>query len=49
LDDYIVRANDSISFESSMPHRLWTIGDEPVEAIWMVIDRKGDPRVDGFE
>jgi transcriptional regulator with XRE-family HTH domain len=48
-ESYIVRANDSISFESSMPHRLWTIGDEPVEAIWMVINRKGDPRIDGFE
>jgi transcriptional regulator with XRE-family HTH domain len=49
VEDYIVRANDSISFESSMPHRLWTIGDEAVEAIWMVINRKGDPRMDGFE
>jgi transcriptional regulator with XRE-family HTH domain len=44
FDEYEVRENDSISFDSSMPHRLWAIGDEPVRAIWMVINRRADPR-----
>lgn len=30
---------DSIAFDSTQPHRLWTIGDEPVHAIWFVIGR----------
>jgi len=34
----------SIAFDSSSPHRLWTIGDEPVHAIWVVIGREADPR-----
>lgn len=29
---------DSISFPSWTPHRLATIGDEPVHAIWVVVD-----------
>jgi transcriptional regulator with XRE-family HTH domain len=36
---------DSISFDSTTPHRLATVGDEPVEAIWMVVGRSGDSRV----
>ena len=36
---------DSISFESTMPHRLFNIGEEPVEAIWFVVGRRGDPRI----
>jgi transcriptional regulator with XRE-family HTH domain len=44
FDEYVVRPNDSISFDSSMPHRLWAIGDEPVVAVWMVINRRADPR-----
>ena len=49
FEDHVLRANDSISFKSSMPHRLWVIGGEPVQAIWMVIHRSGDPRTAGFE
>ena len=29
--------DDSISFDATVPHRLWTIGDEPVRAIWTVV------------
>ena len=29
----------SISINSSIPHRLATIGDVPVEAIWFVLGR----------
>ena len=42
FDEYVVRTNDSISFDSMTPHRLWTIGDEPMHAIWTVINRVGD-------
>jgi transcriptional regulator with XRE-family HTH domain len=31
---------DSIAFNSTQPHRLWTIGDEPVHAIWCVVGRE---------
>ena len=34
----------AISFDSSSPHRLWAIGDEPAEAIWVVAGRQGDSR-----
>jgi transcriptional regulator with XRE-family HTH domain len=44
FDEYVVRTNDSISFDSMTPHRLWTIGDEPAHAIWTVVNRVGDPR-----
>jgi hypothetical protein len=27
-----------------MPHRLWTIGNEPAVAIWAVLNRHGDKR-----
>jgi transcriptional regulator with XRE-family HTH domain len=36
---------DSISFDSTVPHRLANAGDEPVRAVWVVIGRHGsDPR-----
>jgi transcriptional regulator with XRE-family HTH domain len=35
---------DSISFDSTTPHRLWTIGSEPVHAVWFVVGRSGDHR-----
>ncbi|MGH2859444.1 MAG: helix-turn-helix domain-containing protein [Solirubrobacteraceae bacterium] len=36
---------DSISFQSTMPHRLFNLGEEPVQAIWFVVGRRGDPRI----
>jgi transcriptional regulator with XRE-family HTH domain len=44
FDEYELGPDDSIAFESSSPHRLWTIGGEPAEAIWVVIGRAADPR-----
>src|SRR4051812_49239106 len=44
FDEYVLEPDDSIAFDSSSPHRLWTIGDQPVEAIWVVIGRGADPR-----
>src|SRR5215212_10876107 len=44
FDEYELQTGGSIAFDSSSPHRLWTIGDEPVHAVWVVIGRKADPR-----
>jgi transcriptional regulator with XRE-family HTH domain len=44
FDEYVLGPGDSIAFDSSSPHRLWTVGDEPVRAIWVVIGRAADPR-----
>ncbi len=45
FEKYELGPDASIAFDSSSPHRLWTIGDEPVYAIWVVIGREADPRV----
>ncbi|HUA46195.1 MAG TPA: cupin domain-containing protein [Solirubrobacteraceae bacterium] len=45
FDTYELGPGDSISFESTMPHRLFNLGSEPVEAIWFVVGRRGDPRI----
>ena len=34
----------AISFDSSAPHRLWAIGSQPAEAIWVVVGRQADGR-----
>ncbi len=47
FDEYELGPGASIVFDSSSPHRLWAIGDEPVHAIWVVIGRAGDPRANG--
>jgi transcriptional regulator with XRE-family HTH domain/mannose-6-phosphate isomerase-like protein (cupin superfamily) len=39
FDTYQVSAGESISFDSSTPHRLANRGDVPVEAIWFVHGR----------
>jgi DNA-binding XRE family transcriptional regulator/mannose-6-phosphate isomerase-like protein (cupin superfamily) len=44
FDAYEVAPGEAISFDSSWPHRLWAVGDEPVEAIWVVLGRTSDPR-----
>lgn len=45
FDTYELGPGDSISFESTMPHRLFNLGTESVEAIWFVVGRRGDPRI----
>jgi transcriptional regulator with XRE-family HTH domain len=32
---------DSIAFDSTLPHRLWNVGHEPVHGIWFVVGRDG--------
>lgn len=44
FDEYELSAGMAISFDSSSPHRLWAIGDEPAEAIWVVVGRQNDVR-----
>lgn len=36
FDEEVVTAGDAVSFDSSIPHRLTNVGDEPVHAIWFV-------------
>ncbi|MGH2891418.1 MAG: helix-turn-helix domain-containing protein [Solirubrobacteraceae bacterium] len=45
FDTHELGPGDSISFASTMPHRLFNLGAEPVEAIWFVVGRRGDPRI----
>jgi transcriptional regulator with XRE-family HTH domain/mannose-6-phosphate isomerase-like protein (cupin superfamily) len=40
FEDYELSPGDSIAFDSTEPHRLATIGDEPAEAIWFVVGRR---------
>jgi transcriptional regulator with XRE-family HTH domain len=44
FEEYELGPGGSIAFDSSSPHRLRAIGDEPVHAIWVVIGRGADPR-----
>jgi transcriptional regulator with XRE-family HTH domain len=39
FEEYILEPGDAISINSSIPHRLATLGDEPVHAIWFVLGR----------
>ena len=41
FDEYELTPGMAISFDSSSPHRLWAIGDEAAEAIWVVVGRQG--------
>ena len=45
FEEFELGPGDSIAFDAQMPHRLWTIGPEPAEAIWVVSNRHGDNRV----
>ena len=44
FETHELEAGDSISFDSSTPHRLFNAGDVPAVAIWVVVGRGGDPR-----
>jgi transcriptional regulator with XRE-family HTH domain len=46
FEEYELGPGGSIAFDSSSPHRLWTVGDEPVHAVWVVIGRMADPRAE---
>jgi len=44
FDEYELTPGMSISFDSSSPHRLWSVGGEPAEAVWVVVGRQNDSR-----
>jgi transcriptional regulator with XRE-family HTH domain/mannose-6-phosphate isomerase-like protein (cupin superfamily) len=44
FETYELGPGDSVSFDSTTPHRLKCIGDEPAQGIWVVIGRMGDLR-----
>ena len=39
FEEYVLGPGDSVSFDSTMPHRLANAGDAPVHAIWFVHGR----------
>jgi transcriptional regulator with XRE-family HTH domain len=41
FDEHVLGPGDSVAIDSTMPHRLYTVGDEPVHAIWFVLGRRG--------
>jgi transcriptional regulator with XRE-family HTH domain len=44
FDHYVLGPGDSISFDSTVPHRLTNLGDEPVHGVWVVVGRQDDRR-----
>ena len=44
FDEYDLGPGMAVSFDASAPHRLWAIGDQPAEAIWVVVGRQSDTR-----
>jgi transcriptional regulator with XRE-family HTH domain/mannose-6-phosphate isomerase-like protein (cupin superfamily) len=45
FETHRLEAGDSICFDSTIPHRLATVGEQPVHAIWFVVGRSGDARL----
>jgi transcriptional regulator with XRE-family HTH domain len=39
--DHVLGPGDSITFDSTLPHRLENIGDVPTTAVWFVVGRGG--------
>lgn len=44
----VLRPGDSISFDSSIPHRFWNSGANEVQAVWFVLDRRDDEMREQF-
>ena len=40
FDDHVLGPGDAIAIDSSIPHRLYNVGDEPVHGIWFVLGRR---------
>jgi transcriptional regulator with XRE-family HTH domain len=45
FETFELEAGDSISFDSTLPHRLFTLGDQPADVLWLVIGRDRDARL----
>jgi transcriptional regulator with XRE-family HTH domain len=41
FEQHKLGSGDSIGFDSTQPHRLWNLGEEPVHGIWFVVGREG--------
>jgi DNA-binding XRE family transcriptional regulator/quercetin dioxygenase-like cupin family protein len=41
---HVLEPGDAISFDSTVPHRLAAVGDQPARAVWFVAGRLGDSR-----
>jgi transcriptional regulator with XRE-family HTH domain len=39
FDRYVLEVGDSLTFDSTIPHRFWNAGDVPARAIWVIINR----------
>lgn len=44
FESHVLGPGDSISFDSTDPHCLRNVGNEPVHGVWFVIGRQGDQR-----
>lgn len=44
FETFELEPGDSVSFDSSTPHRLFNTGTQTAVAIWVVVGRRGDPR-----
>jgi transcriptional regulator with XRE-family HTH domain len=42
FDEYELGPGDAISFDSTVPHRLRNVGDEPAHGVWFVVGRQSD-------
>ncbi len=40
FDEHVLGPGDAIALDSSRPHRLYNLGDQPVHAIWFVLGRR---------
>jgi transcriptional regulator with XRE-family HTH domain len=47
FDTYVLTPGESISFDSTTPHRLRNVGDEPMCGVWIVIGRRASPAAQG--
>lgn len=45
FQEYVLGPGDSIAFDSTQPHRLFNKGETPVHAVWFVVGRDADERV----
>ncbi len=46
FEEYKLGPGDSIAFDSTRPHRLYNRGEVPVQAVWFVMGRANDNRID---
>lgn len=44
FESWELEAGDSVSFPSTTPHRLWTVGDRDAKVVWFVRGRNEDQR-----